>query len=109
MLFGKPILEPVACVTHELMVEVAMMILQPNSIMSILVETLVRIILERLPLGTLFPISTTASTIFTKSITEASRHKLRTISPIYWRNLTREEFVCRNLILERVSYLMTDG
>ena len=61
------------------------------------------------PLGTLFPISTTASTIFTKSITEASRHQLRSISLIYWRNLTREEFVGRNLILERVSYFMTNG
>ena len=91
------------------MVEVAMMILQPNSIMSVLVKTLVRIILERLPLGTLFPISTTASTIFTKAITETCRHQLRTISLIYWRSLTREELVGRNLILERVPYLMTDG
>ena len=86
------------------MVEVAVMVAKPYCGMSLLSEALLGIVLERLPLGALLPVSTAAGTILAEAIAETAVHAVFGLL-----SLTIEQLVAAHLILERVTNLMADS
>ena len=99
MFFDPYMLQPVACITHPLMIEVAMIVPLPN--IKMIAKHLFRIIELSLPLSTLLPESTTTGTVRTKTITESMMQILGSTFHVY--------LVSINLILERVTNFMTDS
>src|SRR5574344_378497 len=96
MFLSPEILQPITGITLPFVFKMTMMILHPDIIM--ITKHLTRIILERLPLGTLFPKSVTTIAIFI-TIAEACFFVICG---------TVQQFIAIHLILERVTDLMTD-
>ena len=98
-MFLRPvILQPIACISLPFVLEVTMMVLHPHLIV-IVVDSLLRIVLERLPLCTLFP-ETTSAIAAVITIAESALEIV---------GLALEDIVAVGLILERVSNLVGNG